>query len=208
MRVVQFLPLIIVLASAHGQEEEISYTGADYFRFKPGAQWQMIILGGDGGEAGRTTFAEPSAATKDKIGVLSQTKISGIIGGKTVQIFALGEDGTVLLKSWASEIGTSGQIINQEFDPPQIYLPAKLKIGTKWSFEEPTGDIHNCEITDRILVFDLPNGQTFIEVLEVRVVLQSGSTGITLHKYLAPDYGIIGTKMPNGRWYEYLAKDK
>lgn len=203
MRIIQILSILILLSISSAQETERVHKGSDYFRLQPGKSWYIDGRAADGQQLSmyrRYSIEEHVSATSSQFPVTVQSFMYGMLFMEVTEVYRIKPSG---------EIEHEKTIQNGRFhtyDPPNVYLPTEMKIGTHWSIKERSGDVFQMSIEEFLNKLKLPNGLIITDAIKVKKDYQSesGESLVYVYEYHGRDVGYIGGQFSNGQWFELL----
>ena len=205
MRNIKILSILILLSISSAQEAEPIHKGSDYFRIQPGESWYIDGRGRDGQQVSmyrRYSIEEHVSSESSQIPVKIESFMYGMLIMKMIEVYRIKING---------EIEHEKTIQNGEFqgyDPPKVYLPAELRIGTQWSIKDRGGDEFQLSIEEFFDELKLPNGLILNDVVKVKQDYQSegGESLVHMYEYYGKGIGYIGGQFSDGHWFEILRK--
>ena len=203
MRTIQILSILILLSISNAQESGPVHRGSDYFRIQPGKSWYIDMRGRDGQLVSmyrRYSIEEHVSSESSQVPVKIESFMYGKLFREMIEVYRIKPDGEI-----EHEINIIGGRF-ERFDPPKVYLPAEMRIGTHWSIKELSGDVFQLSIEEFIDELKLPNGLIINDVVRVKEDYQSesGESLIYVHKYYGKGMGYLGSQFSDGHWFEVL----
>ncbi len=203
MRTIQILSILILLSLYNAQESEPVHKGSDYFRLQPGKSWYIDGRGVDGQQLSmyrRYSIEESVSTTSSQVPVTVESFMYGKLFMEVIEVYRIKPNGEIEHEKTIQ----NGQF--QGYDPPKVYLPAEMRIGTHWSIKERSGDVFQLSIEEFLDELKLPNGLIIKDAVKVKKDYQSegGESLVYVYEYYGKGMGYVGGQFSNGQWFELL----
>lgn len=198
------LSILILTTLLGAQETGTIARGSDYLCTQPGKVWYIDGWGSDGRPVAmnrRYSIPDHIAPNSAQVPVKIESFIQGMKFMETIEVYRIKGDGSVFHEK--SQMGG----IFKTFDPPQMQLPARLEVGTRWSITEPSGDVFHLRIEEAIEKLKLPNGLIINNAIKIaKEYRYSAEHGVTMFEYYGRGLGFIGSQLSDGKWAEVLRR--
>ncbi|MBW8035636.1 MAG: hypothetical protein FVQ79_08405 [Planctomycetes bacterium] len=203
MRTIQILSILFLLSMSNAQESEPVHKGSDYFRLQPGKSWYIDGRAADGQQLSmyrRYSIKEHVSATSSQVPVTIESFMYGRLFMEVTEIYRIKPNGAIEHEKTIQ----NGRF--HTYDPPNVYLPTEMRIGTQWSIKERSGDVFQMSIEEFLDELKLPNGLIFNDVVKVKRDYQSesGESLVYVYEYYGKGMGYIGGQFSNGHLFELL----
>ncbi|UCH64112.1 MAG: hypothetical protein JSU77_06735 [Fidelibacterota bacterium] len=201
MKNIQILTILTVLSALSSQELNQIHRGTDYFTVEPGKTWYIDTVNREGqllSAYRRYTIESHTPKGSVQIPVKVESFFLGTILFQWTEIYRVNPDGGIDHEKTVR----NGRLEN--YDPPRIYLPAELKLGSRWSYSEPTGDVYISQVMAFIDTLSLPNGLIVNDVVKIKKdwTSENGELRTSLFQYFADGMGYVGMHFSGEGWVE------
>lgn len=205
MRTIQIISILLLQSISIAQESNRVLRGVDFFPVEPGMIHYYDMLNEDGKPVSmytRVSIENHVSSKAIQIPVKTTRFFLGTIMRETIDVYRIKSDGKVVHESTLN-----GQF--QKLSALNTYLPADIRVGEKWGYRDPSGDVFQNRIVELIDTIHLPNGLVINDVIKVETSYTPPGYNeevTSQFKYFAIGKGYLGFQFTDseGKWTEVL----